>query len=82
MLLDNKEKFKQLNSKEIESKETFNYDSNNNLIEIASFSKEPTRIITSNKIFKNFDAQGNWTQKIYYYNGKAKTLTERTIEYY
>ena len=83
--IDNKkleEITKHCNSKEIKSKETFNYDSNNNLIEIASFSKEPTRIITSNKIFKNFDAQGNWTQKIYYYNGEAIGLTERTIEYY
>ena len=73
---------KHCNSKEIESKETFNYDSNNNLIEIVSFSKQPTRIITSKDIFKNFDTQGNWTQKIYYYNGEAIGLTERTIEYY
>lgn len=64
-----------------ESRTCWEYDTYGNILVETWYNEDDRQTVRSTCEY-TYDAQGNWTQQIWYDDGRAFTITQRTITYY
>ncbi len=65
---------------ELNTKETYVYDTKGNIISSKRYGLENTFDLITNKY--EYDSQGNWIKRTEFENNKPKAISEKKIEYY